>query len=120
LLGLDLLMVTDTTGRLLADAAAAPSRAADWSAAMIAPPRGIGRAIVPVSGRPALLMTATVPVRYQGETVALLVGGTALDTTMLAALQRASGIDLVLRDASGAVIASTVAAGVAPPPLVRR
>ncbi|MBI1796414.1 MAG: HAMP domain-containing protein [Candidatus Eisenbacteria bacterium] len=112
LLGLDLLMVTDTSGRVIADAAAAPrADASAWPASAIAPVRGAGSAIVPAIGRLALVSLASVPVRYQGGVAALLVAGAALDSSRLADLARSSGIALRLRDGAGVVIADTRTSG---------
>jgi two-component system, NtrC family, nitrogen regulation sensor histidine kinase NtrY len=108
LLGLDLLMVADTSGRVLGEAASVPGQEPPLPATAIAPLATAGTTMVPALGRRALVAVASVPVRYQGATVARLIGGTSLDSTWLAALARTSGIDLTLRDAGGGVVATTV------------
>ena len=50
------------------------------------------------------------PIVYEGRPVGSVVGGLAVDSTLLATWKQAGGIDLTLRDAEGAVLASTVEA----------
>ena len=50
------------------------------------------------------------PIVYEGRPVGSVVGGLAVDSTLLATWKQAGGIDLTLRDADGAVLASTVEA----------
>ena len=50
------------------------------------------------------------PIVYEGRPVGSVVGGLAVDSTLLAVWKQAGGVDLTLRDADGAVLASTVEA----------
>ena len=121
LLDLDYLAVVDTAGRVVADAATAPfahSRAGREPVTMEALPA------MAVAGRPALARVAdgralalddAEPILYRGEPVGLVRGGFLLDSLRLADLRATSGVDLVLWDATGAVVASTLPAAAALP-----
>ena len=86
LLGLDFLAVHGTDGALVAT---------DLS---------------PDIGPRGASITRSAPIVFEGRPVGNVVGGIAVDSTRLAALERAGGVDLVLRDADGSILASTVAA----------
>jgi len=55
-----------------------------------------------------MVLAASTPILYEGRPVALLRGGLALDEAFLARLRSASGVELVLTDAAGRVLASTL------------
>ena len=116
LLGLDYLAITDTVGRVLADASTAPAARSrpgrDALGAEALPvARDSGLAVVALSGTRALALDARAPIPYLEQTVGFVRGGILLDSLFLARLQRSSGLDLVLRDASGRVLATTLAGG---------
>lgn len=64
----------------------------------------------PDVGPRGISISRGAPIVYEGRPVGSVVGGLAVDSTLLAAWKRAGGIDLTLRDADGAVLASTVEA----------
>jgi len=113
LLGLDFLHVADTSGAVVADAATAASALAraDPGAIQIGPlpSRGShGPVIESLPAAAALVMAASVPIRYEGAIAGLLRGGLALDAGFLARLERSSGVELVLTDAGARTIAATL------------
>lgn len=121
LLGLDHLVLTDTLGRLIADAATALDPRAEgarppWSAEFLPAARDTGLVLVPLADTHALALESRAAVLYLGEPVALLRGGVQLDSLFLSELQRTSGLDLVLRDGRGRVVASTLPGRLAPAP----
>lgn len=59
-------------------------------------------------GPRGISISRAAPIVYEGRPVGSVVGGLAVDSTLLASWKRAGGIDLTLRDAGGAVLASTV------------
>jgi nitrogen fixation/metabolism regulation signal transduction histidine kinase len=83
LLGLDFLQVADTSGAVIADGAA-------------------------TSSSPAFALAEGAPIRYQSDTVGVVRGGVALDAAFLARLKQTSGVDLVLRDEGGRLLATTL------------
>ncbi len=87
LLGLDFLYVTDST------------------AAEVAGER-------PGAG---LTQEAEAAIRYQGDVVGIVHGGILFDRAVLERLGTNGGIDLILRDASGAVVAHTLDPRIEPP-----
>lgn len=56
----------------------------------------------------SLAISATAPIRYEQRVVGSVSGGVALDETFLARLRRTAGLDLILRDGTGHVVAATV------------
>ena len=121
LLGLDHLIVTDTLGRLLGDAATAldPRSAGGREplpAEALPVARDTGLVLVALQTPHALALEARVALFYMDEPVALLRGGMRLDSLFLLGLQRTSGLDLVLRDGLGHVSASTLPGRMAPAP----
>ncbi|HET9250593.1 MAG TPA: ATP-binding protein [Candidatus Eisenbacteria bacterium] len=61
-------------------------------------------------GSRGISISRGAPIVYEGRPVGSVVGGLAVDSTLLAAWKRAGGVDLTLRDGDGAVLASTVEA----------
>ncbi len=117
LLGLDYLGVTDTIGLLVADASLAPSAGAATVGAgslPVAVDSALGFVALP--GGAGLVLDARSPILYVDNRVGLVRGGLRLDSLFLARLQRTSGLDLVLRDDSGAILASTLPGTLAPAP----
>ena len=119
LLGLDYLAVIDTTGRVSADASlAAPvggrasSEALDAESLPAAADSGL--AVLPLSKPSGLVLDAVAPIAYAGERVGSVRGGVRVDSTFLARLQRLSGLELLLRDAEGRVLATTLTGREAP------
>jgi signal transduction histidine kinase len=116
LLDLDFLWVADTSGRVLADGAAAPSLRGETAREPLAiealPPTratGLGLTSLPVPG--ALALASVSAIAYRDERVGLVRGGVVLDSAFLARLERSSGVELILRDESGRKVASTLPGG---------
>ena len=114
LLDLDYLGVIDTSGVVVADGStwsgsrARPGRdlvPAEALRAVRAP--GLGLAALP--GGRALSLDGAAAILYQGQGVGLVRGGLALDSLRLSELRVTSGVELVLWDAGGRVVASTLA-----------
>ncbi len=117
LLGLDYLGVTDTAGRLIADASLAPSAgAAAVGAGALPATADSGLGFVALAGHAGLVLDARSPILYADNRVGLVRGGLRLDSLFLARLQRTSALDLVLRDESGATLATTLHGSHAPAP----
>jgi nitrogen fixation/metabolism regulation signal transduction histidine kinase len=115
LLGLDHLSVSDSAGAIVADAAQAPRLGREALAAEALPPaRDSGLALVPVRSRAALLLEASAVIRYDDTRAGLVRGGSLLDSMYVARLARASGLELVLRDGAGHVVATTLRGGAVP------
>ena len=88
LLGLDFLVVADSTGQAVTE------------------------------GPPGTLsLTETAPIRYESQMVGSLQGGLVLDRAFLERLQRATGVDLALLDPNGRVLASTLSDSTQAPPM---
>jgi signal transduction histidine kinase len=104
-------LVADTNGVTVADGAQSSSDAAGSIAARAGLPahsRSSGPMIVRLTDVPGLVMIATAPILYQNETSGMVGGGVVLDTLFLRGLERTSGVDLILRDAGGAIVATTL------------
>ena len=115
LLGLDHLSVSDSTGATVADAARAPRLDRVGLAAEALPAvSDTGFALVPVRSPAALVLEASAVIRYDGTPAGLVRGGSLLDSVYVARLARASGLELVLRDGEGHVVATTLRGGEAP------
>ncbi len=115
LLGLDYLAVTDTAGGVVADASLAPQAAgAQVEATALPAARDSGLAVLPLRPDGGLVLDARAVIRYVDEPVGHVRGGLRLDGPFLARLQRASGLELMLREPGGRVLASTLAGGEAP------
>jgi nitrogen fixation/metabolism regulation signal transduction histidine kinase len=110
LLGLDFLGVADTNEAWVA-AGPAPGNAA--AAALPAPQRlATGTPVIePVEGLGGLVMTAGAPILYQSEAVGYVQGGLLFDAAFLSRLGRSAGVDLILRDSAGRVVAATLPKG---------
>ena len=112
LLGLDYLAIVDTAGRVAADAAlVSASGTGEGREAVAADELPLARdsslAVVSLARSGALALDACAPIPYLGERVGFVRGGTLLDLGFLTRLQRSSGLELVLQDANGRVVAST-------------
>jgi two-component system nitrogen regulation sensor histidine kinase NtrY len=105
LLGLDFLSVADSSGAWVS-AGPAPAPLAPQQLATGAP------VIEPVEGLGALVMTAGAPIRYQSEAVGSVQGGLLFDAAFLRRLGKSGGVDLILRDGAGRVVAATLPAAV--------
>ena len=112
LLGLDFLLLGDSSGGTIADAATAPSvlAAGGERVALRAEggPAPAGLELLGVEARPALAVAASAPILYRNERAGMLRGGVVLDSLFLGRLKQTSDLDLVLRDADGGVVASTL------------
>jgi signal transduction histidine kinase len=111
LLGLDFLQVADTSGAGIADAAETAASRGERAALEVKalPLRGAhGPALETLADESAMVLSASEPILYEGRPAALLRGGLALDAALLARLRSASGVELVLADADGRVLASTL------------
>src|SRR5262249_37673869 len=101
LLGLDALVVTDTTGHLIADAARAPSTLdrSDRDDVVLPPTptaSATGLETQRIESPAGLAMVASVPIRYQNESAGAIRGGIVLDDSLLASLGRQAGLELIL------------------------
>jgi nitrogen fixation/metabolism regulation signal transduction histidine kinase len=112
MLGLDYLWLTDTSGNVVADAALAASARSTAGAEPIAggalaasssPGVGVGQ----VNGAAGLTLDAQSEITYRGVRAGSMRGGVRLDSTLLQRLGQASGVELVLSDAAGRLVAST-------------
>jgi nitrogen fixation/metabolism regulation signal transduction histidine kinase len=114
LLDLDYLGVIDTSGAVVADGST-------WAASRARPGRDLvpaealravrvpGLGIAALPGGRALSLDGAATILYQGQGVGLVRGGLALDSLRLSELRETSGVELVLWDAGGRVVASTLA-----------
>jgi two-component system nitrogen regulation sensor histidine kinase NtrY len=84
LLGLDFLRISDDRGTVVADGSSSSSTS------------------------PPLAISRSAPIRYESKIVGVVSGGLALDVDFLARLKQTGGMELVLRDGSGRVIAATL------------
>ena len=109
LLGLGFLQIADTLGNVVADAAAAAPNPGHRERATLdvrtlhfhGSHRPLVEAVPPGE---ALVLSACEPISYETKTVGLLRGGLALDAAALARLRKATGVELALVGASGAMI----------------
>ncbi len=84
LLGLDFLLVSDTSGAVASEAS--PT----------------------TSDLPGLAMAASAPIQYENRKVGVVTGGLLFDAGFLRRLTRTGGMDLVLRDGDGHDVAATI------------
>jgi len=101
LLGLDFLEVADTSGAVITAGSLFSGRLSP------AVRHATGTVLESVPGR-GLAIAVVAPIRYNNETLRLLHGGTLVDSTLLQRLKRTSGVELLVRDGTGRVVASTV------------
>jgi nitrogen fixation/metabolism regulation signal transduction histidine kinase len=115
LLGLDHLSVADSAGLTVGDAAQAPRMgSAPLTSDALPAASDSGLALVPLMDGTALALEARAVIRYDGAPAGLVRGGWRLDSTYVSRLARASGLELVLRDARGRMMATTLAGEDAP------
>ncbi len=112
LLGLDLLSVADSSGRVV-DSAAPAAEAGTAAPGMDSMPGGANAPygaplISTTQGMGALAMISRSPIRYQGATAGSVQGGLLLDAALLTRLGKTSGVEWVLRDPSGEIAAATL------------
>ena len=105
LLGVDYLAVVDPGGPIVALASDGPT---DPPPEAMGPPEPHGPIVTSLAPRPGLAMTATAPIVYEDRPVGTVRGGRLLDAEFLAPLEQSSGLKLVLRDAAGNVVATTL------------
>ncbi len=107
LLGLDLLTVADSSGRVIATGPG-PAGAA---ASALAPPSNVAYdtpAIARAEGLGALAMVARSPILYQGAASGAVQGGLLFDAASLERLGKTSGVEWILRDPLGRIAATTL------------
>ena len=119
LLQLDYLAVADTAGRVVADASlAAPvgGRAASDPLDVETLPASAdsGLSVLTLPSGSGLALDARAPIPYADSRAGFVRGGVRVDSTFLARLQRLSGLELLLRDAHGRVLATTLKGREAP------
>jgi signal transduction histidine kinase len=106
LLGLDLLTVADSSGRVVATG---PGPAGAPAPAL--PPANVAfdtPAIARAEGLGALAMVARSPILYQGAAAGAVQGGLLFDAASLERLGKTSGVEWILRDPSGRIAATTL------------
>lgn len=101
LLGLDVLVVADTSGAVVAQGGPIPPLSA------VQGPAEAALRLELVGEDSTLAMMSSAPIPYQNDVVGLLRGGVLLDAKLLARLKSTSGIDLALADPDGRRIADT-------------
>ena len=119
LLGLDYLAVIDSAGRVSADASfAVPAAGRAWSEPLDVETLPVtadsGLAVLTLANASGLALDARAPIVYAGARVGLVRGGVRVDSTFLARLHRLSGLELLLRDGQGRVLATTLRGREAP------
>jgi signal transduction histidine kinase len=112
LLGLDLVRIVDTAGVVVADGAAAGAGPATGAREPVrleasAPAGSEGFTMEGVARDSTLAMVARSPILYAGRPVGVLEGAILLDAGDLRRRREASGIELVLSDATGRAVAAT-------------
>src|SRR2546425_4766946 len=107
LLGLDFLSVADSSGEIVA-AGPAPGGRAGASGIVSNGLAWNAPAIGAVEGAGSLAMIARSPILYQSLAAGSVQGGLRFDAAFLQRLGKASGVDLVLRDGSGRIAATTL------------
>ncbi len=111
LLGLDYLAVTDTAGRVQADAATAPAARSHFGRVVTADALPVVQdsslGMMRFKGANMVALDANAPISYLDARVGFVRGGALLDELFLARLKRSSGLDLILQDSSGRVLATT-------------
>jgi len=107
LLGLDLLAVADSSGRVVATGPA--PRAAPAAPPLIQAGGAFHSPFLAAAeGLDALAMMARAPISYQGATAGALEGGLLLDAGVLERLGKTSGVEWILRDPAGRIAATTL------------
>ncbi len=126
LLGLDYLAVSDSTDRIVADASFAPMPGRErLSAEQLAPPatRAGADTTAPIAETEievalnragAFVLGGSGLIRYEEQPAGRVRGGVLLDSLYLLRLKSASGLELMLRDLRGDVVASTLPGTLAP------
>jgi len=102
LLGLDLLLVADTTGRVVATGPTAHGGVHAGRAPYDLP------FVATEDSLKALVILTRSPILYQGVVEGVVEGGALLDAAMLQRLGQTSGVEWLLRDPSGRVAATTL------------
>jgi signal transduction histidine kinase len=121
LLGLDFLHVADTSGMVVADgfATASPMAGRHPRARAVGVGALRGRYVPLIEGledSSGLALAASAPIRYENRLAGVVHGGLILDAGFLARRSEASGADLVLRDAGGRAVATTLTEAPDPTP----
>ncbi|HEY7698209.1 MAG TPA: hypothetical protein VIE88_07315, partial [Vicinamibacteria bacterium] len=68
----------------------------------------VGDGSTPPAATPLLALSASAPILYERKPAGTVSGGIALDAPFLDRLKRTTGLELVLRDGNGQVVAATV------------
>jgi len=107
LLGLDFLSVADSSGEVVA-AGPVPGNRAGASGIESKTLAWNTPAIGAVDGAGSMAMIARSPILYQNQAAGSVQGGLLFDAAFLQRLGTASGVDLILRDGSGRITATTL------------
>ena len=103
LLGLDLLLVADSTGRVVASGPTGHGGLPYAGSAAFDLPF-----VATDDSLKALVILTRSPILYQGAIEGVVVGGTLLDAALLQRLGKTSGVEWVLRDPGGRMAATTL------------
>jgi signal transduction histidine kinase len=125
LLSLDYLAITDSSGRIVADASLAPLPGRERMSAeqlSLAPRTANADSAattdadfeIALSRSGSFVLSASGLIRYEDQPAGRVLGGVLLDSLYLARLKSASGLELMLRDLRGHVVASTLQGPLAP------
>ena len=111
LLDLDFLQVADTSGAVIADASSDTAGEVQMSDSTARAVRGraYGVATVERDATTGLALIASSAIPYENEIAGIVRGGEFFDASFLGRLKQSSGVDLVLRDASGRIVVTTIA-----------
>lgn len=107
LLGLDLLSVADSSGRVVA---AGPTPHGIGTTPLVTQMGGAfnSPSIAVAEGLGALAMVVRSPISYQGAIAGSLQGGLLFDAAALERLGKTSGVEWILRDSAGRIAATTL------------
>jgi len=112
LLGLDILDLADTSGTLVAGESAEPARSSDVASerriARVGGGRDTGPVVERIGGGLGLAMILSAPIPLANKPAGLILGGQVFDAAFLDQLAKASGLELILCDADGRVVAATL------------
>ena len=126
LLGLEYLAVTDSAGRMVADASLAPMPGRErMSAEQLAPPSSAASTDtsaaaadteieIALNRMGSFVLGGSGLIRYEERPAGRVRGGVLLDSLYLLRLKSASGLELMLRDLRGTVVATTLPGPLAP------
>ncbi|HTM57127.1 MAG TPA: ATP-binding protein [Candidatus Udaeobacter sp.] len=110
LLDLDFLQVVDTTRVVVGDASSDTAGEVQLSdsTALAVHGRAYGVATIDRDGVLGLALIASSAIPYENEIAGVVRGGEFFDASFLTRLKQSSGVDLILHDASGRIVAATL------------